>query len=67
MVRNHSCVDSIVELQHWDAGQGAREAEVMCMGVRTLCTQAELMDTDPQPFIYWDRKQFTHFSDQVRP
>ena len=27
---------------------------------------AELMDSDPQPLIYWDRKQFTHFQDQVR-
>lgn len=26
---------------------------------------AELMDSDPQPLIYWDRKQFTHFQDQV--
>ena len=27
---------------------------------------AELLDTDPQPLVYWDRKQFTHFQDQVR-
>lgn len=26
---------------------------------------AELLDTDPQPLVYWDRKQFTHFQDQV--
>ncbi len=27
---------------------------------------AELLDTDPQPLVYWDRKQFTNFQDQVR-
>ncbi|EWM29744.1 nuclear cap-binding protein subunit 2 [Nannochloropsis gaditana] len=27
---------------------------------------AELFDTDPQPLVYWDRKQFTHFQDQIK-
>eukprot|EP00624_Nannochloropsis_granulata_P004995 evm.model.NODE_35309_length_51595_cov_30.695145.6 len=26
---------------------------------------AELLDTDPQPLVYWDRKQFTNFQDQI--
>lgn len=28
---------------------------------------AELMDNEPQPLAYWDRKQFSRYSDQVRP
>lgn len=25
------------------------------------------MDNEPQPLAYWDRKQFSRYSDQVRP
>ena len=43
-----------------------RQQPAPAAGVVLKSRMAELLDTDPQPLVYWDRKQFTHFSDQVK-